>query len=46
MKGERSGIVKDVLLVDVIFYFLGIETVGGFMDKVINCNIKILVVVF
>lgn len=41
LKGERSGIVKDVLLVDITPYSLGIETAGGFMDKVINCNTKI-----
>lgn len=33
--GVLNGRVKDVLLFDIIFYFLGIEILGGVVIKII-----------
>ncbi|XP_061187692.1 heat shock protein 70 B2-like [Saccostrea echinata] len=39
--GDRGESLKDVVLVDVAPYSLGIETAGGFMDNVIQRNTRI-----
>nr|XP_022315429.1 heat shock protein 70 B2-like [Crassostrea virginica] len=41
LKGDRSDVIKDVLLVDVTPLSLGIETAGGVMTKIIERNAKI-----
>ena len=38
MSGDTSEAIKDVLLVDVIPLSLGLETVGGVMNKLIDRN--------
>ena len=41
LSGDRSGAIKDVLLVDVAPLSLGIETAGGVMTNLIDRNSKI-----
>jgi len=41
LSGDESEIIKDVLLVDVIPLSLGLETVGGIMNKLIERNSRI-----
>ena len=41
MSGDTSEAIKDVLLVDVIPLSLGLETVGGVMNKLIDRNSRI-----
>lgn len=36
LKGDKSDVIKDVFLVDVILLFLGIEIVGGVMIKIVE----------
>lgn len=43
MKGDKSDVIKDVFLVDVILLFLGIEIVGGVMIKIVEWNVKIFI---
>lgn len=41
LSGDRSDTIKDVLLVDVMSFTLGIETPGGVMAEVIGRNTRI-----
>jgi heat shock protein 1/8 len=41
LSGDQSAVIKDVLLVDVIPLSLGLETVGGIMNKLIERNSRI-----
>ncbi|XP_062580005.1 heat shock 70 kDa protein-like [Saccostrea cucullata] len=41
LKGDKSDVIKDVLLVDVAPLSLGIETAGGVMTKIVERNTKI-----
>ncbi|VDI84256.1 Hypothetical predicted protein, partial [Mytilus galloprovincialis] len=41
LSGDRSDTIKDVLLIDVAPFSLGIETAGGVMTKMIEKNAKI-----
>ncbi|XP_052076579.1 heat shock protein 70 B2-like [Mytilus californianus] len=41
LSGDRSDTIKDVLLIDVAPFSLGIETAGGVMTKLIDRNTKI-----
>uniref|UniRef100_A0AC34R2U2 Heat shock protein 70 n=1 Tax=Panagrolaimus sp. JU765 TaxID=591449 RepID=A0AC34R2U2_9BILA len=38
LSGDISGILQGMLLVDVAPLSLGIETAGGVMAKIVNCN--------
>ncbi|XP_063413082.1 heat shock protein 70 A1-like [Mytilus trossulus] len=41
LSGDRSDTIKDVLLIDVAPFSLGIETAGGVMTKLIGKNTRI-----
>merc|ERR1712137_840373 len=41
LSGDRTDVLKDVLLVDVAPLSLGIETAGGMMTKLVERNTKI-----
>ncbi|UYV73386.1 hsp70 [Cordylochernes scorpioides] len=41
LSGEKSEVIKDVLLVDVAPLSLGIETAGGVMTKIVERNTRI-----
>ena len=42
LSGEASSQVQDLLLLDVTFLLMGVETAGGVMTKFTECNTTIL----